>query len=153
MSSVKRPTTKFSKEQFYVDPNVLKEQIKLFYQTEVCEDALAINIQKISEGLSYSPSFINYTFRDEMVGDAIVKMFTALVNKKFNIDSETNPFSYFTTIAFNAFINRIKKEKKQYDALTSYRDATYEQMLSSGTDDYHIYTAPTLDESDDYNDE
>ncbi len=33
--------------------------------------------------------------------------------KKFDINSEYNPFSYFTTIAFHAFINRIKKEKKQ----------------------------------------
>lgn len=146
----KKPTTKFSKEQFYVDPEVLKKQIIDFYETEVCINELGESINKIAQGLSYSPSFINYTYRDEMIGDAIVKMYSALKHKKFNVNTETNPFSYFTTIAFHAFINRIKKEKKHHDAVERYRADEYEKLLTTGEahdDKYNIYTKPDYDDS------
>ena len=51
------------------------------------------------------------SYREEMTGDAIVKMIKALREKKF-LPEKGNPFSYFTKIAFHAFCNRIKREKK-----------------------------------------
>jgi DNA-directed RNA polymerase specialized sigma24 family protein len=66
-----------------------------------------------------------------MVGDAIVKMLTAVRNKKFRLNSGFSPFSYFTTIAFHAFINRIKKEKKQHEAVKEYREKKYAEMICS----------------------
>jgi hypothetical protein len=151
----KKPTTKFSKEQFYVDPDVLKQQITEFYETEICTTSLGESINKIAQGLSFSPSFINYTYRDEMIGDAIVKMYSALKFKKYNVNTETNPFSYFTTIAFHAFINRIKKEKKHHEALEHYRANEYEKLLTTGEihdEKYYIYTKPNCDDSDDQQD-
>jgi DNA-directed RNA polymerase specialized sigma24 family protein len=68
-------------------------------------------VSKIAHKLSYAPNFINYTYREEMVGDGIIRMFKALTTKKYDRVKGTNPFSYFTRIAFNAFRNRIKKEK------------------------------------------
>lgn len=75
-------------------------------------------IVKICEGLSHKPNFIDYSYRDEMVADGIENCLSKLHN--FDIDRETrtglpNAFAYFTTIAFNAFIRRIKKEKKQQE--------------------------------------
>lgn len=52
----KKPTTKLSKEQFYVDPDVLKKQIIEFYETEICTTPLGESINKIAQGLSFSPS-------------------------------------------------------------------------------------------------
>ena len=97
--------------EFYVNPEQFKQELVDYYKCEECTPLLGDMIQKIAHGLSYKSNFINYTYRDEMVGDALVKMYTAVTNKKFNVDSEYNPFSYFTTIAFHAFINRIKKKK------------------------------------------
>jgi len=148
---VKKPTTKFSKEQFYVNPEVFKQQIIEFYKTEFCVAELGDNLNKIAHGLSFSPSFINYTYRDEMIGDALVKMYGALKHKKYNTNTETNPFSYFTTIAFHAFINRIKKEKKHHEALEQYKANEYEKLLTTGMvhdEKYHIYTKPSSDDSD-----
>ena len=48
--------------------------------------------------------------------------------KKYNLDSGNNPFSYFTTIAFHAFINRIKKEKKHRDVISEYQEVVYDQL-------------------------
>jgi len=65
-------------------------------------------------------------------------MITALENKKFNL-GKTNPFSYFTTIAFHAFINRIKKEKKHRETITNYQEMMYEHEMT--TTDASIYVA------------
>jgi hypothetical protein len=66
---------------------------------------------KIAEHLSYRPNFINYPFREEMVGDGIENCLMYCSN--FDPDKSSNPFSYFTQIIYYAFLRRIQKEKKQ----------------------------------------
>jgi DNA-directed RNA polymerase specialized sigma24 family protein len=128
--------SKKKKSEYYVNGKEFKEQIVLFYADEenmTLLNDLSKSIVKIAQGLSYAPNFINYSYRDDMVGDAIVKMFSALRNKKFNTESGHNPFSYFTTIAFHAFINRIKKEKKQRDTISQYQEAVYDSLADINT--------------------
>tara|TARA_Y100000004_G_C8777838_1_gene353617 strand:+ start:100 stop:699 length:600 start_codon:yes stop_codon:yes gene_type:complete len=66
---------------------------------------------KIAEHLSYRPNFINYPFREEMVGDGIENCLMYCTN--FDPEKSKNPFSYFTQIIYYAFLRRIQKEKKQ----------------------------------------
>ena len=66
---------------------------------------------KIAQHLSYKPNFINYTFKEEMIGDGIENCLQYVNN--FNPEKSKNPFSYFTQIIYYAFIRRIQKEKKQ----------------------------------------
>ena len=66
---------------------------------------------KIAEHLSYRPNFINYPYREEMVGDGIENCLMYAHN--FNPEKSKNPFSYFTQIIYYAFLRRIEKEKKQ----------------------------------------
>ena len=80
-----------------------------------------------------------------MIGDALVKMYTALKNKKFNVESDYNPFSYFTTIAFHAFINRIKKEKKHHNTITEYKEMVYEKEMANSSDGM-VYVKPNSDD-------
>ena len=73
----------------------------------------------ICQRLSLRPNFIGYTFRDEMVGDGIANCVAAINN--FNPEKSSNPFAYFTQIAFNAFIRRIQQEENQtYAKLKNY---------------------------------
>ena len=134
----------------YVNSREFEDEIRNYYKTGNITDKLGESLNKIANGLSYAPNFLNYSFKDEMVGDAIVKMFAALKNKKFKIDCGFSPFSYFTTIAFHAFINRIKKEKKHHEVINEYRDKVYnELMIEAGeAGGGHIYVEPTGD--DDY---
>jgi len=67
-------------------------------------------IMKICNGLSYSHNFINYSYRDEFCFDGQLACIKAL--KNFNSEYG-KAFGYFTQIAWRAFINRIKIEKKQ----------------------------------------
>jgi len=73
---------------------------------------------KIAEGLSHKPNFVRYTYRDEMVMDAVENCIKAINN--YNIEAATrtgkpNAFAYFTQISYFAFLRRIAKEKKQQD--------------------------------------
>ena len=123
-----KPKKKKSKKAYYVDPKRFLQLLKEYYESDDLIDELAESTSKIAVGLSYSPNFINYSYKDEMIGDAVVKMVADVKNKKFKIDSPSNPFSYFTTIAFHAFINRIKKEKKYRDTINDYQEQVYGQL-------------------------
>lgn len=66
---------------------------------------------EIAERLSHRPNFMNYDYREEMVGDGIENCLMYAHN--FNPKKSKNPFSYFTQIIYYAFLRRIQKEKKQ----------------------------------------
>lgn len=75
---------------------------------------------KIARHLSYKSNFINYSYKDEMISDAIENCL-AVVNN-FDPAKSKNPFAYFTQITFFAFIRRIQKEKKQLQTKYRYID-------------------------------
>jgi len=68
-------------------------------------------IYKIATRLSTRPNFINYTYRDEMICDAIENCIQYIRN--FNREKSDNAFAYVTQICYYAFLRRIQKEKKQ----------------------------------------
>lgn len=76
-------------------------------------DAIGKIILDISTNLSYRRNFINYNFREEMIGDGIENCIVYLDN--FDPEKSKNPFAYFTQICFYAFVRRINKETKQWD--------------------------------------
>ena len=122
-----------------------------YYKTDIIPDKLAESLLKIATGLSYAPNFINYSWKDEMIGDAVLKMFSALKHKKFKIETGNNPFSYFTTIAYHAFINRIKKESKHRDTISKYQEAMYgDAMTESNGGTGTVYVDQSGEERDDY---
>lgn len=65
----------------------------------------------ICNNLAKKPNFSGYTYKGDMISDGIIDCVAAIDN--FNPDKTNNPFAYFTQIAWNAFIRRIHKEKKQ----------------------------------------
>ena len=58
----------------YVNSREFEDRIKVFYTTGNISYELGDSLNKIANGLSYAPNFINYSYKDEMVGDAIVKI-------------------------------------------------------------------------------
>tara|TARA_B110000908_G_scaffold172593_1_gene241094 strand:+ start:2800 stop:3411 length:612 start_codon:yes stop_codon:yes gene_type:complete len=78
---------------------------------------------KICDGLSHKPNFIGYTYREEMVMDAVENCIKAIMNydvKKATRTGLPNAFAYFTQISYYAFLRRIAKEKKQQDIKERY---------------------------------
>ena len=102
----------------------------------VVPNYIAQGFQQIAEGLSHRPNFISYSYRDEMVMDAIENCLRAIRN--YNIDAATrtgnpNAFAYFTQISYWAFLRRIAKEKKQQDIKDSYFENTFAADLIEGS--------------------
>jgi len=93
-------------------------------------DYIAECFVKIAEHLSYRPNFINYPFREDMVGDGIENCL--LYAHNFDPKKSNNPFSYFTQIIYYAFLRRIEKEKKQ--AFVKYKALQMHNMDGKFTD-------------------
>lgn len=72
---------------------------------------IGVCIEMICKKLSLKINFIRYSFREELIGDGIENCCAAVDN--FSPDKSDNPFSYFTSIAWHAFIRRIEKESTQ----------------------------------------
>ena len=86
-------------------------------------DYIAQCFLRIAEGLSHKANFIRYTYREEMVMDAVENCLKAISN--YNLEAATrtgkpNAFAYFTQITWFAFLRRITKEKKQQEIKLKY---------------------------------
>lgn len=98
----------------------------------VVTDYIAQCFLKIAEGLSHKSNFIRYTYREEMVMDAVENCLKAIENYNIEVATRTgrpNAFAYFTQISWYAFLRRIAKEKKQQEIKVKY-------MTSSGIEEY-----------------
>ena len=101
----------------------------------VIDNYIAECFLKIAEGLSHKSNFIRYTYREEMVMDAVENCLKAI--KNYDIETATrtgtpNAFAYFTQIAWYAFLRRIDKEKKQQDIKLKYlANIDYEDLVDN----------------------
>ena len=111
-------------------------------QLPVVTDYIATCFLKIAQGLSHKANFIRYTYREEMVMDAVENCLKAITN--YNIDAATrtgnpNAFAYFTQICYYAFLRRLAKEKKQQDIKFKYIEkAGIEDFIMGADVDGHI---------------
>jgi hypothetical protein len=86
-------------------------------------DYVAMCFLKICEGLSHKSNFVRYSYRDEMVMDAVENCLKAVENYDIEAATRTgkpNAFAYFTQISWYAFLRRIEREKKQQDIKMRY---------------------------------
>jgi hypothetical protein len=109
-------------------------------QLPIVTDYIAECFLKIAEGLSHKSNFIRYTYREEMVMDAVENCLKAIEN--YNLETATrtgkpNAFAYFTQITWYAFLRRIAKEKKQQDIKLKY-------LTSSGLETFVEVEGDTL---------
>jgi hypothetical protein len=115
MNNPKTKRDYVSNKQFYEE--ILKHNEKKKYCQEnqleppILSDYIGECLLLIAKRLSNKPNFIGYPHKEEMIADGIencVKYFHV-----FNPERSKNPFSFFTQTIKNAFIRRIKLEKKQ----------------------------------------
>lgn len=92
--------------------SIIDYRVKLQSNPEArIPEYIGLCIRNICERLSTKPNFVGYSFRDEMVSDGIENCIRAV--HLFDPNKTSNPFAYFTQIAWNAFIRRINQEKKE----------------------------------------
>ena len=83
-------------------------------------DTIGLAIMLIAEGLSKRFNFSGYTqsWKQEMISDGIEAAIKGLIN--FDETKYDNPHAYITQACFNAFVQRIKKERKEMAKKYSY---------------------------------
>lgn len=146
-AKVKRAKRKGNEDEFYVNPTDFTNALVVYYETGKYPPELGGYLLKIAQGLSFKRNFINYwKYKEDMVGDALVKMTSALENKKFDLKKGCSPFSYYTTIAFNAFINRLKKEQRREKGEDEFREIEYTKYFNDQESD--VYIKPTIDDEE-----
>jgi DNA-directed RNA polymerase specialized sigma24 family protein len=96
---------------------------------------------KIATRLSNKPNFANYTFREDMISDAMENCILYMHN--FDPKKSQNPFAYFTQIIHYAFIRRIEREKKY--SYTKYKYALYKAHQK---EDYAVDANESFDVKD-----
>jgi DNA-directed RNA polymerase specialized sigma24 family protein len=106
----------------------------------------------IAERLSTKPRFMNYSFRDELVSDALENCFQYFDN--FNPEISSNPFAYFTQIIYYAFHRRINKEEKnRYIIYKKFQESvldTSDASLMVDSDDNHLISTMMYDNINDF---
>lgn len=103
-----------AESKHYLSNKEMHQELRIFYDTGVFTEKLQNAIILMANKLSYRYNFSSYSFREEMVSDAILCMTKAVINKKFSIEKK-NVFSYYTTVAYNAMVQRIIKEKRHQE--------------------------------------
>lgn len=138
-----------TKDEYYVDRTEFTEALKSYYETEDdhCENynKLGRFFIKIANGLASSASFARYSWKQDMISEALVKMTKALRGKKFSFEFGSQPFSYFTQVCYWSFIAVIKQEKKQAEIARKYREMQYINSFKECEDTKNVYIRPEQD--------
>jgi hypothetical protein len=99
------------KRKNYIENEDLIKEIKKFKETGKFSEKLGEMILLISRNYSNLGSFNGYTWKDDMIGEAVLTCLKYLHN--FDLEKENpNPFAYIGTIVHRSFVNYIKKQSK-----------------------------------------
>lgn len=129
----------------YTDNILLYKEFVLFKQKYIknpntkIPDSIGKSILNIVNGFSKYFKFNRYTWKDEMIDDAIFTCVRGV--KSFKDDKYVNPHAYLTMICEMAFIQRIKKEKREYAKRYKYfiTEVFNIDMIESNGMDYNFY--------------
>ena len=103
------------KERYYVRNKDLLPKVIEYKESGVISEELGKMVMQIATNYSNKGSFASYTWKEDMVSEAILTCFKYMHNFDPTKQKQPNPFAYFTTIIHNAFINYIRKQNKHSD--------------------------------------
>ena len=130
------------KQRYYIRNKDLLPEIVKYKDSGEIGEKLAIMIQQIAINYSNRGNFAGYTWREDMVSEAILICFKYMHNFDPKKQKNPNPFSYFTTVIHNAFINYIKKQKKHSDI----KDVRYKNCnLIDEENEFYHYAVKGID--------
>lgn len=108
---------------------------------------LAMSYLKIVDRYSQKGNWRNYTWKEEMVGSALVRLSQA--GLQFNEFKTDNPFAYFTTIINHSFTQVLNKEKENISTRNkiiqeSGYNPSFNEMADFDIDNYTRSQKPVL---------
>lgn len=98
----------------YLTNNDLYNEIKKYNSNGIISEELHMMFWMMCNNIINRPRFCRYTaeWKEDMITESYLKCIKVL--PKFNIE-KPNPFSYFTSVISNCYIDFIKSENKYLD--------------------------------------
>ena len=98
----------------YVNNATLHGEIIKFHETSNISEELHMMFYEMCNRIIMRPRFLRYTkeWKEDMCHTAYLKCIKVLQKGTFSTD-KTNPFSYFTTVITNCFLDCTHAENKQ----------------------------------------
>ena len=94
----------------YVINSELLTELKDYKLNKVMSEKLGYMLLSIANNLASKGCFAGYTWKEDMIGEAMVTCTRYLHN--FNPEQTLNAFAYVTTICKNSFLTYIKNQRK-----------------------------------------
>lgn len=147
---IKEPI-KIKNNRHYIDNDKFMNMLIEYNSQKQCPKIISEELGEmfllLVENISYSRNFINYSedWKNEMKSDALYNCCKYI--EKFDCNKYSNPYGYFTMIAFNAFKMRIKKEKTLNFKDTKLRAEIFEEFLN----EEGLYKRKSIDVEDEAN--
>ena len=107
----------------YINNKDLFNEIVKCQENGIFSEELGKMVMSIAYNYADKGNFAGYTYKDDMIGDAILTICSYLMSS-FNPTKTTNAFAYVTKICENAFLNHLRKQKKHSDI----KDALYQRL-------------------------
>ena len=101
-----------SEKKYYVKNKELLPEIIDYKESGTMTEELGAMIMAIATNYSNKGNFSNYTWKDDMIMEAVYTVLRYIHNFDPDKQKHPNPFAYITTICHHAFINFIRKQKK-----------------------------------------
>ena len=127
------------KKEHYVDKKELLFEMAKYKETGVASEELGEMINAIATNFASKGSYSGYTWKDDMIQDAVLTCLKYMHNFDAEKYKYPNPFGYFTTIVCHSFLNYIKKQKKHSEI----KDICYKKisLLEDNYNDYYLIKA------------
>lgn len=98
-------------------------------------DVLTLCVWQICYRLASKSNFAGYSYIDEMRDAGLERCIKALKEQRYNPYKYSNPFAYFTTVAYYEFIRVLKEEQKEsYIKQASLSNHFHEMQLDPNND-------------------
>ena len=123
---------------YYVRNKDLIPEIQKFNESDQISEELGRMLLLIAKNLSNKANFINYTWKEDMVQEAVLTCCKYL--KNFDLEKSKNPFAYITTICSHAFVNYINKQKRH----SAIKDTLFNNRHDM-EDDFGMYQTRAID--------
>lgn len=138
---------KKNKEEGYLSNREMYEEILRCQENDVISDELGKMFMIIAKRYASKPNFRGYSYVDEMISSGVVACCAALHKFDPTRSKTPNPFSYYTSVVHNCFIQILNKERRHQEI----RDELLiegNMNPSFGYTERHSDDHPSMDSSD-----
>ena len=123
----------------YINNESLLKELEICKENDVATEEIGRMLLLLAKRYSERGNFSGYTWKDDMIGDAVMTCIRYMHNFDPEKQEKPNPFAYFSRIIHNSFLSYISKQKTH----SKIKDLCYKNLdfitPDPNTDNEHEY--------------